>query len=66
MLTRTPIAPHQVTSNADGKLLQIERIAADYTIPTPQRMAQITALCDDYRRAVEGSTADPFRTRTAL
>lgn len=55
------ISPHQVTSNANSKMLMIERIAADRTRPTPERMVEIAALVDDFRRAVEGCTADPFR-----
>ena len=55
------IPPHAVVNNANSKMLCIERIVADRTRPTPERMVEIAALVDDYRRAVKGSTADPFR-----
>jgi hypothetical protein len=55
------IPPHAVVNNANGKLLQIRRIAEDVTTPTPQRMAAIAALCDEFRQAVTGATHDPFR-----
>lgn len=55
------LQPSQVVSNANSKMLQIERIATDRTRPTPERMAEIAALVDDFRAAVAGSTADPFR-----
>jgi len=59
-MVRVNLQPSQVTNNANGKLIQIERIAGDYAMPTPQRMAMITALCDEFRAGVAGSTADPF------
>lgn len=59
---RVAIAPHAVVNNANSKLLQIQRIADDVNTPTPQRMAAIAALVDDFRDAVEGSTGDPFRS----
>lgn len=56
-----PISPNQVTSNANSKVLQIERIVQDRAMPGPEQMRRIAALVDDFRRAVAGSTADPFR-----
>lgn len=55
------ISPDAVTNNANSKMLMIERIVEDRTIPTPERMRRISALCDDFRNAVAGSTADPCR-----
>jgi hypothetical protein len=57
------ISPHQVVSNANSKLCQVALILDDTATPTPERMRRITALCDDFRRAVAGATADPFRGR---
>lgn len=57
------LSPHAVVNNANGKLLAIDMIRDDVHKPTPQRMAEITRLCDEYRAAVTGCTTDPFRTR---
>lgn len=55
------LSPDAVVNNANGKMLTIERILAERHRPTPERMADIARLCDDYRNAVTGSTTDPFR-----
>lgn len=55
------ISPHQVVSNANGKVLAIGLILDNRAMPAPEQMVKIAALVDDYRRAVAGSTADPFR-----
>lgn len=55
------LQPSAVVNNANSKLLQIGLIWSNPDVPTPQRMAAIAALADDFRRAVAGSTTDPFR-----
>lgn len=56
-----PLQPSQVTSNANSKLCQIELILNDRSRPSAERMAAITRLGEDFRSAVTGCTADPFR-----
>ncbi len=55
------IQPSQVTSRGNSTMLQVERIVADRTRPTPERLVEIAALLEDFRGAVTGSTADPYR-----
>lgn len=55
------LAPSAVTNNANSKMLRIERIVEDRATPTPQRMAAISRIVDEFRAAVQGSTTDPFR-----
>lgn len=58
-----PISPDAVTNNANGKVLAIGLIVEDRAMPGPEQMRRIAALCDDFRNAVAGSTADPFRVK---
>jgi hypothetical protein len=57
------ISPHQVTSNANSKLCRVEIILNDRSRPSAERMAEITRIGEEFRGAVAGSTADPFRPR---
>lgn len=57
----TGLSPHAVVNNANSKLTRVEHILNARHRPTPERMAEITRLCDEYRNAVTGSTTDPFR-----
>lgn len=54
------LQPSAVTANANDKLCLIEMVWGDTTRSAPDRMAEITALCDEFRAAVSGSTTDPF------
>lgn len=60
------LSPHQVTSNANSKMLRIEHIVNDRTRPTPERMVEIAAIVDEFRAGVAGATADPFRNNRSL
>ena len=57
------ISPHAVTNNANSKLLQVKRIVDNVSLPTPERMRRIAALCDDFRAATAGATHDPFAAK---
>mgnify|MGYP001340753586 CR=1 FL=1 len=55
------ISPSAVTANANSKLVAISLIATRVDLTPAQRMARIAVLSDEFRGAVTGSTADPFR-----
>lgn len=59
------LQPSQVVANANSKLCQIEMILGARHRPSPERMAEVVRLADEFRAAVAGSTTDPLRARDA-
>jgi hypothetical protein len=55
------LCPHQVVSNANSKMCQIDLLVEARHRPVVDRMVEITRLADEFRAAVAGSTTDPFR-----
>lgn len=59
------LCPAQVTSRANGQLLEIERLFTSYHLSGPARMELIAAQVDEWRRCVTGSVGWHLAQREA-